>query len=143
MPRTKRFHGVSSPNHGLFSLPDDILCTILAMLVENHTDPRKGLIPLMLTHKATLRFRFKLFRNVVRPFLERCISEVEPPIHQMRERMRALRKAADAACEDYANGNDDAYDIYENTEMQWDLIAQKHEQLMSMDFDFYKMALII
>ena len=104
MARTKSFHGVMTNSCLLFQLPNDILFIILGKLVEHHTNPRDGLLPLLLTQKAMRGRRFRLYRTLIYPFAKDYMTGLQATIadfsqkkfNSILEVRRAKRQHRDA-----------------------------------------------
>ena len=91
MARTKSFHGVMTNSCLLFQLPNDILFIILGKLVEHHTNPRDGLLPLLLTQKAMRGRRFRLYRTLIYPFVKDYMTGLQATIADIGEKKTKSR----------------------------------------------------
>ena len=72
MPTTKR---TSGKRISVLSLPDDILVLVMKRLVSLHACP-KSLLRFLLATKQLCKPRFKMFKTVVRPFMNKYLIKV-------------------------------------------------------------------
>ena len=119
MPTTKRTTG---KRISVLSLPDDILVLVMKRLVSLHACP-KSLLRFLLATKQLCKPRFKMFKTVVRPFMNDYLFTV------LRARDRLLGKA-----ERYLKKLDahSDYNLIRLTGMligKWEQLA-KHAQLV-------------
>ena len=96
MPTTKRTTG---KRMSVLSLPDDILMLVMKQLASLHACP-KSLLRFLLATKQLCKPRFKMFKTVVRPFMNNYLIEVWRSEDRVMRKVKRYLKKLDAHLDD-------------------------------------------